>query len=832
MKKSTTFLGIALVVAAGVAGTTFAIARTQLKPVAAEAATKSAKPVVLSKSNVTPEPLRVPIQKEAGMTRAQEILVEDFNHVPDGKTETTGNIGERCVDYIASRVLEPGRYIDTSYTPESGTWEGNFVFAGKNGTVVLQAYNPQVGAVLNAPLGDYSGDLTVKVRARHAKSFWGADNELGYVGSTGSHLTVAMCKGGYDDWMPAATDAEYGQLDSGQIYENDGWTEFTFTLRNESADKDGFLSISTTAAIEIDYIKVTDAATYLACPVAREATNFTDDGFTINWDPVRRSYNYYIDLWKVNYTADKGIEESYDFNDGSLPEGTTAPDAEIENGIGVDGSKGLRIDTNGVDAAFVTPTFGTTLGSASFSVYFDVPDDITEQDPEWGYGTLLVDGLTDSGWQPVSSVSCDNFWTPRGYFLNYNLDGAQFEDRYKALRFYGEGFKGASSMVIDNIDLWGARPYVLERAEGSAIRNTDDDDYAYNRYHTTKYGDPCSYTFTGLDPEGEYWYRVRSHNVNDFTVGEKHHAFGVAAPALLDATNVGGGSYTANWKDAPKAQSYLVRNFNVKKVAADEEDFSLFNDTFKGCTGGTDIYTITPINNTELGYLDQYTDMPGWTGQNNAVGQNLIGCSGYGGTLRSPAFPVNPARGEYQIYIEAYAYPGDTFCIDFLESGLYSYIPVPEEGYISGYLTIPDVKAGEKLEFYSPNGMPFAIGALEVTQDVKEGDLIRTFASEVQVPAGVGSYTFTGLGDGEMFAFQPISQFKLEKETVFSNSRNCMIVDMANGNSFSFSGIACVAADAVETGRFNTAGVRVGKDYKGLVIITMSDGSVRKMLVK
>ena len=224
--------------------------------------------------------------------------------------------------------------------------------------------------------------------------------------------------------------------------------------------------------------------------------------------------------------------------------------------------------------------------------------------------------------------------------------------------------------------------------------------------------------------------------------------------------------------------------------------------------------------------------MPGWTGQNNAVGQNLIGCSGYGGTLRSPAFPVNPARGEYQIYIEAYAYPGDTFCIDFLESGLYSYIPVPEEGYISGYLTIPDVKAGEKLEFYSPNGMPFAIGALEVTQDVKEGDLIRTFASEVQVPAGVGSYTFTGLGDGEMFAFQPISQFKLEKETVFSNSRNCMIVDMANGNSFSFSGIACVAADAVETGRFNTAGVRVGKDYKGLVIITMSDGSVRKMLVK
>lgn len=829
-------MGMALAIAAGIAVTTFAAERIRLKPAGSEVAesAKSSKPVVLSKSNVTPEPLKSPApQNEAGVTRAQEILIEDFNNVPDGRTETTGSLGERCVDFIASRSFEPGRYIDNSYTPESGTWEGNWVFAGKNGTVILQAYNPQVGATLNTPLGDYSGDLTVKVRARYAKTFWGADNELGYVSSGGSEFSIMMCAGGYDGNKLPTTDVPMGSLESGNVYENDGWTEFTFTLRNEGADKDGYLSICTSTAIEIDYIKVTDAATFLACPVVREASDFTDDGFTINWDPVRRAFNYYIDLWKVNYTAESGVDENYDFEGGSLPEGTTAPGAEVENGIGMDGTKGLRINTNGVDAAFVTPTFSAALGSLSFAVYFDVPRDFefSDLDPKWYLGTLLVDGLTDDGWQPIASVPCDGFWSPGGYYFPFTLEGAQFEDRYKAVRFYAEGLKGTNSLILDNISVWAERPFVLERAEGSSLYNPDDDDYAYNYLCHTENGDPCSYTFAGLDANTEYWYRVRSHHVFDFSIGEKHHAFGVAAPTLLNATNVGGGSYTANWKDAPKAQNYLVRNYNVTKVTADEEDYSLFNDTFAGCTGGNDLASMLPINNPEEGYLDQYTDMPGWTGKNNYVGQNLIGCGDYSGTLFSPTLPVNPERGEYQVYIEIYGTPGDTFCIDFLECGLYSHIPMPEDGYISGYLTIPNVRLGEKLQFSSYNNAAFAIGALEVTQNVMTGDLIRNFASETEVPAGVGSYTFTGLGNGELFAFQPVSQYKLEKENTFSTSTDYMVVNMTTGGSY-VAGNMEIAADVTELARFNTAGVRVGKDYKGLVIVTMSDGSVRKVMVK
>lgn len=834
MKTTSTLIGTALLLAAGVAGTMLAQERFQLKPVQKETATaKADRPEILSKSEVTPEPLKSP-DKEPGVTRAQEILVEDFSNVPDGETETIEGIGEHYTDVLASHYFEPGRYMDTAYTPESGTWEGDWVYAGKGGTVILQCYNPMQGASINTPLGDYSGDLTVTVRARYAKTFWGADNETGYVTTSGSDFSVRLGIGGYDSYDSPVTDAPYGQLSSGQIYENDGWIDFTFTLRNEGADKDGYLSIVTSSAIEIDYIRVTDAATFLACPVVREPSRFTDDGFTINWDPVRRSYNYYIDLWKVNYTADKGIDENYDFESGSLPEGTTADGPEIEDGAGVDGSKGLRLDINGVDAAFVTPDFGSTLGLVTFTAYFDVPTEPTndDMDPEWGLGTLLIDGLTDDGWQPVSSVMADGFWTPGGYFLNYMLDGTQFEGRYKGLRFYAEGFKAPYSVVLDNIDLWGARPFVLERAEGSKLYDPENDDYAYNYYYHSEHNDPCSYTFTGLDPDTEYWYRVRSHNVSDFSVGEKRHAFGVAAPRLQNASAIGGGSYTANWTDAPKAQNYLLRNYDVTRIAADENDYSLFTETFSGCTGGADLFSMEPINNAE-GYLEGYTDMPGWTGRNNSVGQNLIGCGDYsGGRLISPALPVNPARGEYQIYIEAYGYGSDTFCINFLESGLYSYIPVPEDGYINGYLTIPaeSVTEGERLEFSSYNGLAFAIGALDVTQNVEAGDLVRTFLSETAVPAGIGSYTFTGL-EGQLYAYQPVSEYMLEKEITHSVSGDYIVVDMANGSSF-ITDKAEIAADAVEISRFNTSGVRVDKDYKGLVIITMSDGSVRKEIVK
>lgn len=183
--------------------------RVNLKDVVQIKAQSEKKVEVESVSDQKVIPLKAQAPMKASVEHKSVVLYEDFNNVPDGETETIGHLGDRYTDYVASHYFEPGRYIDNEYTPGSGTWEGDFVMAGKGGTVVLQCYNPQMGAAINTPLGDYSGDITVTVRARAVTPFWGADNELGYVTTGGSDLTMAACIDGYDVFSRATTDMEF-----------------------------------------------------------------------------------------------------------------------------------------------------------------------------------------------------------------------------------------------------------------------------------------------------------------------------------------------------------------------------------------------------------------------------------------------------------------------------------------------------------------------------------------------------------------------------------------------------------------------------------------------
>lgn len=280
MKSIFTYLSLGALLTITAAG--IHAERARLQPIGAKPETKTeTRQAVTSVSHIIPQPLKVEPLGSA-VNRTEEVLFEDFNNVPDGDFEQTGNIGLRAVTFLASHYYEPGRYVDTDYTPQSGTWEGDWVFAGTNGTVILQCYNPMAGAFLRTPLGDYSGDITVRMRVRGAKAFWGTtDNELGYETTEGSSFNLAARIGGYDSSDTPVTDMNRGQLQSNQIY-GDDWKQFEFTFRNEGANSDGYLEISTITAVEIDWIEVTDAATFLAAPVVKEPTNFTDEGFTIN----------------------------------------------------------------------------------------------------------------------------------------------------------------------------------------------------------------------------------------------------------------------------------------------------------------------------------------------------------------------------------------------------------------------------------------------------------------------------------------------------------------------------------------------------------------------
>ncbi|MCM1225386.1 MAG: hypothetical protein NC548_64165 [Lachnospiraceae bacterium] len=332
-----------------------------------------------------------------------------------------------------------------------------------------------------------------------------------------------------------------------------------------------------------------------------------------------------------------------------------------------------------------------------------------------------------------------------------------------------------------------------------------------------------------MDPETEYWYRVRSHNVSEFTIGEKHHAYGVAAPELLPASNIAAGSYTANWTDAPKAQKYYVSNYKAEKVANDDSEYSLLLETFSACNGDPDITFMEPIGNQTGAYLDDFTDLKGWSGANNYYGFNKIGGLDYTGSyLITPEIMANPERGSMYVYVEAEGYYGDYLYIKCLKSDFGGYVAYDEEGMISGWFEFPAVE-GEQIKFYSYNSLMFALSAFEVVQAVKAGDIVRRFDSKVEVPAGVGSYTFDNL-DGDLYAYSAVSSFTLEGETTLSTSGSFVSVDINKGSS-NASGVTEIEATGDEV-RFSIDGTRVNKDYKGVVILKSNNGSVSKIIAK
>lgn len=842
MKKFYAVLGSAAVCASAVAAPASLEGRIDLKNfVKVEGMADAAKPAEAKQAKFTQalsQPI-IPLKAQSPMKKASTevktvVLYEDFSNVPDGNTETIGKLGDRYTDYIASDYFEPGLYVNNDYTPESGTWAGDFLMAGKGGTVVLQCYNPQMGAFLYTPLGDYSGDITVTVRCRAATTFYGADNEYGYVSATGSDLQCAAKVGRYDSYDYATTDIDgWGALSTGQMYEKEGWKEVTFKFRNESPNADGYLMFATSGAVEIDWIKVTDDNTFLACPNVRGASNFTNDGFTISWDPMRRSYNYYIDLWKVKYIADKGLDEGFDFESETFPAWLSGKQVDYAEGEGFGDTNAVAIAADGTDNGLELADMGMKLGSFTTKVKFDADEELTgHEEPIY----LMYDVLTDNGWQPLGYIGCDGFWSAPGYWYSVKLDGSVFEDQYKAVRVYADGLLEEERILIDDMSVWAKRPFVLERVKGPGnIYDEDDDDYAYNYYYNTGGGRPTDkwyadydatcYTFYDLDPTQEYWYRVRSHNVHEFSVGEKHHALGVPAPVLGEAENVGAGSYTATWTDAPKADKYYVNNYSAEVIKAADKEYPLLVEEFSNCDGESEIDLMDPIE----GSFDNYTDLKGWTSNSGMYGYRMIGCD-YRGYLLSPMIFANPERGSVYVYLDVIGMSGDYLTINCIKSGFGGEVAFDDDGGVNGYIEIPAVE-GEQIRISSAYGMNLALCGFEVVQAVEAGDIVRRFESQQEVGNGVQACTFSNL-DGEIYAYSVQSSFTLERETALSSASDFKTVNVKNPGSGVTNELNAIDGAVTVTDRFAVDGTRVASDYKGIVLLKKSNGSVSKSISK
>lgn len=852
MKKSTTFLCSA---AAGVLAIGFANAELMPMKDFVVKQTKREIPAGFTRMNPNGEKVVAAeavkgLDKVVTQSQTTTILFEDFNNVPDGDFVQTGKIGLRAVTPIAN--YDCGKFMNPEYTPNSGQWYGEWVYAGTNGTVIVQTYNPMSQGFIQLPIGDYSGDLIVTMRVRPRNAFWGADNEVGYVtsASNGTDISYYATIGGYGSHT--AANSELGQYAKfAKLYERDGWAEVRTTFRNESANSDGSIMFYLGDACEIDWIKVEDAGTHLAAPVSEGVTDFQENQFSVKWGQVRRAFNYYIDFFYAKWLADTGINENYDFEAG-IPAGFTAGGSEAAAGLGFGDTNAVKVGT-GEDNALVSPEYVSLLEDAGLKFMYVQVDEITAED-ESQLPTLCIDGLTEEGWRPVTEAMIDGFWYPGNVYMSGRFPSNGFAKQYKALRFYSKNTDDENYFVIDDLSVYAPRPYELARVvdpdpSHEHYQNCYEDYIPYieqgvyteeevrealespfNSWWNTEYKDPCEYTFKDcVEPDKEYFYRLRSHRLeidergNTFVGTEVHHAFGVAAPQLQDAVDVKPGSYTAKWKDAAKAQNFIVSNYEAIDIAEDTPDYQIFNEEFSKLEGATTYDIYEPVTG------DVDTDMPGWDGESMTMGENGLGCD-FGGILISPEIGV-VAKGSkpYYVYFEAEGMPTETLVIQFNGLQQYAMAEFPEDGVIAGTITVDQPVEGESISFYTYNGYQFAIKALEVTQDVAKGSQVRVFDSYQVVPAGVQQAVFSGLKDDAKYAYKVVSHFQFEKEYVRSMPNSLYnVVDLKAGTTTQVSKVDSLGENVEVVARYTVDGVEVPEEYEGFVIEKLSDGSTRK----
>lgn len=708
---------------------------------------KAKKQVVITdvNSDVTPAPLKIRPNNASAAQR--DILIdEDFSKVTGGSMETPDT-----TKFLASSYYEPGIFIDPSMTKD-GTWAGESVYAA-GGALYLKTYNPMIYAALMTPLGDYSGEITLtfKVKAMPCWIVYNEDPETGeeiWGLSRGSTIGVQVCRGGYTSSQLADTDLEDGSgYYTTRLYENQGWTEIELHFNNYSGDSDGYICFFTEGAVLIDDVKVTSAPTFLAAPKVVGVTDFQADRFTIEWQPLRKAFEYYVDLYKMTYTSDTDGAFSEDFENYTAPqEGWGVTSSEISPDKGMDGSKAMVMYDRDT---LTTPENGATYKTMDFYMKFVTHYD----DPYMSMATVYVDGLTESGWKTVAYIYASYFIDGDIVRLSDEING--FANTYKAIRIRPGDMEEGEYILVDNIDIATNRPFRLERVFGENSSDWGDD--SNDTYYD--YTDGTSYTFTGLDPETEYYYSVRGHYVFTFSDKLIYHAFGVCSPEVLPASNIdSNGSFTANWNLAPKATGYTVEMFGVTKVEEDDADFILLEETFDKIndevTSATDWRSPEILGNDDSSRLDQYTALPGWTGVGNTIAQGMLGCESSSYILTEIVTPEIYVGNddEIRVYVKAYGGLGDQLILRV--DGKSYFVPFEQSeegtGYINGLYSLPVTSEFAQIVMFTSNYGAFMLDEIRFTQAVNKGDVVITPIAAVDTDSETTSYMFTGL-DGYGF---------------------------------------------------------------------------------
>ena len=669
------------------------------------------------------------------------IVDEDFSLF------TAGTNDEPDTQYIGD---SSNPMVDDNLTHQPG-WSSNYATQA-GGACALAT--PPIGGMINTPMGDYSGEITISFRFKALGAY--------------ANLGVLLGSGGI--YNPQVVDMEVVSIGEEEVpgegdLDEDGWKHVTITMMNTIGSNDCFVQFNSYySMLLLDDIKVVAKVTdFIAPPTVLPATDFTENGFTAHWSAVRAADHY---LFSLYYEKEVSDAQSLTYNFDNLPdtEGWTFDACDqVSNDQGYEGSKAAIITQN---ATITSPVYGGRV--ASTSIWMRNIGDA----PYSAYVNLQ--GFDGSTWQDVGFIYIDAVADDaEGSRLVINADNRpNFYDKYSQIRYQFGGWDWdaeeglAPQLVIDNITV-----DILPSVEKV---------YVITDEQTTE----TSRVLSDLNPDYFHFYQVVAVRGDMSAISSPMMALGLGTPVAAPATNITDNSYQANWSSTPRATSYIVRNFKVTQVEDVLSDALVFNETFANAAGGDRENPIMLENKWEYVSLDEYADNPGWVGGSTIITDGQVGTSGQGySSLVTPPLSLDNGDGSFHISITVDVLYGPDAILVSPSTAQGDYIgfeAADGENTVDLYYTGGSEE--ETLTIRSQYGYPFYIKELSVYQDIMPGDVLYSFCGEAEVASDVTSVVFDNLDfeTSPMYAYDVTAHyskglrecFSLHGERVFVSGNN------------------------------------------------------------
>lgn len=221
----------------------------------------------------------------------EHLIYENFDKWTGGSADEP-NVDDPLTSYY-------DREIDPKMMNGKMQWTGYQVYEA-GGACALHPSDPQTFSTLGTPKGDYSGSVKLTFLAKYLPVSWTQADGTEII-TTGCSVSVGLYSDSGVKFDLGEGGGSASNLTDGlRLYEKFGWYEVSVEFDNYTASNDAYFQFFSTDGLLVDDIKITSSVDkFIAAPVIENVTDVTETSFTVNFEPVRKAFNYYAYLYEL-----------------------------------------------------------------------------------------------------------------------------------------------------------------------------------------------------------------------------------------------------------------------------------------------------------------------------------------------------------------------------------------------------------------------------------------------------------------------------------------------------------------------------------------------------